>query len=470
MSSLRARIREEDGIALASVLAVMLASLALATAAAVATVGSLSGTNRESDSKAALTAADTGLNQALIRQNVIAGGDPTTNACLEEGTDGFLFWQRPEVDGWCAAVEGSIAGSTYSYRTKPSTDGTMLIASTGTSDGVNRRLLASTVNSGGSGTFADASLIGKEWLNLESNTIAWTGVASDGWINLKATGVGKICGTASTGIGGTLTIKGVEQTGTTHSGGGDCSGAPTNPPYGYSPIRPVALPAVQQGDVQTVNDNCRISVLIGGAPCADSTAVDVIGGKPSNVRWSGNGLTERELELKPNTSLTLGGGNYSFCRLVLNSNSTLFIAAGATARIFFDSPENCNQSDRVTQIELNSNSQIATTSSDPTSLAILFVGSDQLETNAQLNSNLQPNESCQNDFIIYAPKTKIDINSNVKFCGAIAGLTVNLAANVEISSTDSVQDFQVPGAGPHYTVERLIECSATAGAEPDSSC
>ena len=57
------------------------------------------------------------------------------------------------------------------------------------------------------------------------------------------------------------------------------------------------------------------------------------------MTWSAG---TRQLTIDHNSSLTLTGHMYSFCKLTLNSNSAIYIAAGQTVNIYFDSPEHCN--------------------------------------------------------------------------------------------------------------------------------
>ena len=119
---------------------------------------------------------------------------------------------------------------------------------------------------------------------------------------------------------------------------------------------------------------------------------------------------------------------------------------------------------------MRSDSRITTTSGDPTHLAMLFVGSDTLATTINLNSNSQVNNDCANEFVIYAPNTDIDIDSNAVYCGAIAGKTLHLDSNAELRSDDRSKDFIVPGAGPHHVGERYVECTGAGASPPDSGC
>lgn len=437
----RYSLRGEAGFAIPTVIAVMTVGLAFASVASVAAVNSLRGTNRDEDSKRALAAADAGVSAALVRQNTIAGTG--SSSCLEPGTGGMLVGSSPEVDGWCAPVTGAIDSATYSYRTVANPDGTMQVVSTGSSDDATRRVMVDASSASGSNVFADATVIGRDWIHMDSNARVHADVGTNGSVTLDSNA--KLCGAASVGVG-----QGVYTSSNARHGGSGC--AQSSYPVVQSPL---SLAPVQQGDVATNNSNGRFF------------SQDLIGGNANKVEWS---ASARELVLKSNVSLTLGGSNYSFCRLELNSNSSLYIAAGATVRIFFDSPEACGYGNGVKQFEMKSNSRMRATSGNATHVSLLFVGSDVIDTEIELHSNSQPNEDCSSEFVIYAPKMSIEMDSNVTYCGAIAGKSLDLDSNSQIVSGGEITNFELPGAGPHYVADRFVECTAAAGTVPSEGC
>jgi hypothetical protein len=85
----------------------------------------------------------------------------------------------------------------------------------------------------------------------------------------------------------------------------------------------------------------------------------------------------RELFIDGSTSVTLGGSIYSFCKLTMRSNSNLFVAPNAKVTIYFDSPEACGYADGVTQLDMSSNTRITSSTGNPVSVAMLFVGSEK---------------------------------------------------------------------------------------------
>jgi hypothetical protein len=427
----------EDGFATIAVIGVMTVALAFTGVAAIASVTTLRGSVRDEDSKLALAAADAGSVAAIAHQNSIAASieDP----CLQPGTGGVLVNVAPGADGWCPPVTGSVDGATYSYQVTTDPGGALRIVSVGSSDDVNRRIELRASDSAGSNVFADATLIGLDWINMDSNAVAEAGAATDGSISLNSNS--QLCGSASVGIGG-------EVNGSSQHRDFDCLSPP--PPVTEEPL---TLAPVQQGDVVTNNSNDRFFEQ------------DLIGGQQSRVVWDPDART---LELKSNVSLTLGGSNYSLCKLKLGSNSTIYIAEGADVRVFFDAPENCGG--ETVPLEMHSNSRIIATGGDATKVALLFVGSDVISTTIKLSSNSQPSGDCSSEFVVYAPKTDIDVNSNVTYCGAIAGQSVNVDSNSVIESQQEATSFQLPGAGPHYTVDRFVECTTTSPGTTGEGC
>jgi hypothetical protein len=211
----------------------------------------------------------------------------------------------------------------------------------------------------------------------------------------------------------------------------------------------VDLPLVNQGNVATVNSNGRFFT--------------------QNIRSSDRVTWDsatRTLAMRSNSSLTLGGGNYSFCRLTMESNTTMYIAAGAEVRVYFDSPENCNQSDGIVQMDLSSNSQITKTSGSAAEAAFLFVGSPSLSTAANLSSNTT---LCNFEVVLYGPLTDFDLDSNTNVCGGIAGKTVHMDSNSHVGQHPGTENFELPMSA-HFAPTRYVECGPSATGLPNGGC
>jgi prepilin-type N-terminal cleavage/methylation domain-containing protein len=154
----------------------------------------------------------------------------------------------------------------------------------------------------------------------------------------------------------------------------------------------------------------------------------------SNNPWS---ASQRSLTINSGTTVTLSGTNYLLCRLTLNGGS-LVVASGANVRLYFDNPGNC-QGSPSQQLVVNASSSINANAGTGNSLALLFIGSASQSTSAVINSQGLVNSTCTKPFAVYAPLTDLTVNSQGKFCGAIA------AKSLMVSSQGRVDG--APGAG-----------------------
>lgn len=437
---LETRLGHESGFAVPTVLFVVMAAFALVSVGSLTTIKAQSGVVRDQDTKSAFAAADAGANQALLHYNRIL---TTASApCLVPGTGGVLVAQKPAGwqpgTSWCPAVSGSVAEGTFAYgsftyQARPGTTGGLEIVSTGQADGVSRRIEL-TSKPGSNNPFSSFGVIGRDGISLASNTQIDANVATNGSITTASNSL-VACDTAQVGVNGTAG-----------------NGVQCQETHGT-----IILPPVLQGDAATVNDNGRIT---------DGSDVRT---NLSDTAWNS---TSRQLNLNTNSSITLGGSRYSFCKLTLNSNSALYVANGATVQIFFDSPEACGLPSGTTQLDMQSNTRITGTSGLSPSLQLLFVGSTGTpfrQTKITLNSNTQvSNTNCEQQFILYAPLTDISMDSNSGYCGAIAGKSLTLSSNTVISSDPNAANFNLPGVP--YLVDHFVECSTAATGSPDAGC
>jgi hypothetical protein len=422
------RLREQSGFAVPTVLLATVAAFGLATAAVVASVNSQHGVVRDQDAKQALAAAEAGVSEALLNFNRIGHTSPI---CVVGTLTG----------GWCQVGARSlpgVSGASYSYavRLGSPSEREIEIVSTGKSDGVTRRVDL-TARSAPLHPFADANVIGLDHITIESQATVTADVATNGDVSVGSSAELN-CDYAQVGEGHSI-----------YGSGATC----------ISTEGTVSLPPINQGDVATNNNNSLFSTTTyysGRAPNWDPTT--------------------RHLDLRSNTTITLPSGNYSLCKLTTSANNNIFVAAGATVRIYFDAPEDCPGlagENPAVQLDMHSNSRFTTTGGSPSSFALLFVGSDSWDTQINLSSNTQvPTGACEQDFVVYAPRTDINMASNSTFCGGIAGKSILLNANADIFTNELAGNFEPPNDVPwHYAAEEFIECSSTAtSSSPDSGC
>jgi hypothetical protein len=433
--ALGGRLSSERGIAVPMVMFLVIAAFATASVAVVSSVRAQQGTSRDLDTKDALAVAEAGAHQALFRYNAVAA-DQT---CVAPQT---------LSGGWCTAATGALPdGGTFTYWVRP-TDGMIEVVSQATKDGVTRRLDLEAHSAAGQQPYVDFGVIGLNSINLDANAEIVADTATNGDITLLSNS--ELCGDAQVGVGHGVHLSGNAQ----HLCGGVLQGE-------------VTLPSVNQGDVRTNNDNDNFF------------ASTPINGARNRVCWNGfngNGQAStdcgsRELVITHNSELTLPSGNYSFCRVRLLQNSALYIASGATVRIYFDSPEACGYGSGVKQLELDSNADLTANGvSSAVDVALLFVGSETRQTLIDLASNTAVEGLCQQDFVVYAPRSDLVMRANSSYCGAIAAKTIYINSNSNITITASAQEFELPNSPPHYVIDRYVECGGPATTAPDSSC
>ncbi len=465
VTGMRSLAGGQRGFAVPTVMFMLLAAFSVVSIGVVASIQAQSGSVRDQQTKSALTSAEAGISQALLHYN----GDftpPASQPCLVP-SGSFVGAAGVQSGGWCAAVTGSDGAGTFTYQVKP-TAGTIEVVSSGNVSGVTRRVDVIAKSVSGQQVFLDAGVKTQNGINLDANAAIHSGSATGGDLTLASNS--KQCGLASVGVGHHLTTAGnaayYQQMGCTTQ---------LNPSSVTQ--QDITLPPVNQGDAATHNDNVRITNAVAAN---GPSPKDLISGNKSDVTWN---ATTRQLTVKNNSSLTLTGQTYSFCKLTLKSNSALYIAAGQTVNIYFDSPEHCDVPPGTlpvddsrhpelgtTQMDLASNSRITSATGTPAKVAIYFVGSQTRLTNLLMSSNTQIAGSCVQNFIIYAPLTHIELNSNSQYCGALAGQSLHMDSNAEIFTDTDSQAFVLPGTAPHYAVSQFVECTAASASPPNTGC
>jgi Tfp pilus assembly protein PilX len=434
----RVGLLAESGFALPTVLFLVLAGFAIASAAVTAALGGQRGTSRDYDTKDALGVAEAGVEQTLERYNLSTTTPPCTTGCTGTLSNGGTYTT------WTRLTAHSCPGGPHDV---------LEVVSQGTADGVTRRVYTQANSASNECPFLDAGVIGLNSIHMDSNASITADVASNGNVVMDANA--NLIGCAQVGEGYAVTGAGVD--------GWTCG---TGPVYGTT-----SLPAVNQGDVDINNQNSTLLAHVGGQKASD---VCYNGFQADGAATTACGT--RELLLNGNATLTLTSGNYSLCRMELLSNSAIYIAAGAIVRIFFDSPEACGYdtgSPGTTQLRLDSNTRITVNGGGTAgNVALLFVGSDDIDTSIVLASNTLAQNACNQDFVVYAPRTDVELRSNSYYCGAIAGKTIEVDSNSAIQTSNNASDFDIDAGGDHYYAEEFRECTgaASAYASPFDRC
>lgn len=427
------------------------ASLGLAGAAVMSSVDAQQGTHRDSDSKNAIAAADAGASVALLRLNRYANALTTSTPCL--GLSGeTLVLTGPAADGWCPAIEGTVGGSSYVYRTTPLViGGTMSVVATGTSGNVSRRIAISFKATTVGSVLSAAGLIGEDSISLENSVDVQVNIGTNGDVILNNSA--SICGNIRHGVG-----KGV----TYENSSKQCSGYSTTEGNVTLPSVSTFIPT----DIATNNSNYRlVKCTSSNPPTPTGCGSDTYIGKSGSWPWD---PTKREIVIGNSASLTLGGGDYFICRLWLVNSSQLIIAAGAHVRIFFDTPENC-PGVSTTQIELGNSAGITATGYNPEKGQFDMPGFYLLGSTSTPTYVKFVNSSAANEMVLYAPNSHISLENSGTFKGVIAGKTVTLGNSVKIEQDEGFEPPQIGGA-TLYERQSYVECTGATASPPNANC
>ena len=148
-------LRDERGIALPVALAVLFVVAGLATVAVRAAITADHQTFRDRNAKAAIQAAVSGIQEAVYETNLM---QPVASQCVTKDSNGQLTVGGVGGSGWCAATSEDLGnGASYTEQVSSGTTITVnsvtvvqrKVASTGTANGVVRRIRSNQTRGGG---------------------------------------------------------------------------------------------------------------------------------------------------------------------------------------------------------------------------------------------------------------------------------------------------------------------------------
>ena len=443
-TTLRA-LSDQRGIVLPITLMMTLLISSLGLVAARAGIVSTHVTQRDANTKRAVAAAAAGIKAAIYETNM---AQPSVSQCVtKNATTGALGKTAVNASGWCpqALTEDLGDGASYSVQVSSSSNLTIngavtarrRIVSTGTVNGLKRRVATYVTSATGAPIFASGAAIRSDQsLDITNNVQINGGVASNGNVNLFNSV--EICGNATAGPGKRVSF---------------ANSAALCPGYVDS-VAPTtfSLPVVDQGNATTVNDNARIGT-------ADPWV---------NQGTSSWDPSTRVLDLRNQAQLTLSGNVYSFCRLILNNNSQLMIASrtpGTAVRIYMDSPEHCGAG--TGSIDLRNNSTILNLNPMPTTLQIYSMGSPTMGTQVNFDNSFDSDLN----IVINAPYSSINVRNNVHLTGAIQAKAINLSNHASVTWHDDAGTLSSGSVFRVYRRQDWIDCLPTpTAAAPDSGC
>jgi Tfp pilus assembly protein PilX len=453
-----ARLRCERGIALATALAALAVTGVLSASFAAAAVR-LSGTSDGSrDDKRALAAADAGLEAAVARLNATptqvqnkcfttAFVDPVGGVCPAQGPEemgngaNFTYRVTPVLttDGVCAGVpltNASVATGGVN------TVAQRCVTSVGVANGRTRRVQARVASYEGAPVFPKPGILGLNSVAAGNNVNIGGYIGTNGQVTL---GTNAAVQTVELGPGAPNPIIG--------------GGATIQQVYHRSQAEGnFVLAPIDFGNSASTNNNLRIS-----------SGLDTNSGPLS--------YTHATRDLSVGGSLTLGGGTYNFCRLTMNNNTQINVAAGARIRIFIDSPDRPGSGcipAGMTAAQARAagygsmslgNAAVFSNTNREDSLQIYIYGwNDGTQT-------IQFNNTAVLKAAIYAPQTTIVFNNSAQLYGGIVAGGIDFRNGGTFTWGAALSELRGDMVA-HYVRTAWTECrrQPTVATDPRSGC
>ena len=446
------RLGNERGVALPVALAVLMAVAGLATVAARAAIVSNNQSFRDNNAKRGVQAANAGLQAALYQINLM---QPSSTQCVQKAaSDGALSNAALQADNWCLAQTEDLGdGASNSFQVSSPvvvTTSTGLsaeqrkIVSLGTVNGVRRRAVV-TINAGrGAPVFPPGyTVVVRDSVDMKNNASITGHVGSNGTITFKNNTT--LCGNATAGPGKAKPVFGSNTT--------RCPGDQTGNAAEPFDLQPVDLSLVKPPNT---NDNGRLSPLNGAGKDTCSNCNKVIWNSSTKV-----------LTIQNNGVLNLGGSNYLFCRLDVQSGGRIQIPSRSTPmRIYMDTPESCGGTAGMGSVIWDG--QLVNLYSPPHALLIMVAGSSTKSTLVDL-----PTNDATSPMGIYAPNSTVNMKNNVQFRGAVVAKSLTLMNNAHFTWDDSINGLLSDSGIRFYqfATGSYKECTgAPTTAVPDSGC
>jgi Tfp pilus assembly protein PilX len=152
---------------------------------------------------------------------------------------------------------------------------------------------------------------------------------------------------------------------------------------------------------------------------------------PSSVWERGNmsyNASNKQLTVNY-SSLTLEGTKpYYLCQLVLAGGSSLYAGSGKSITIYFAPPSSCPGLNGAAQLQIANGTYVyADASNGP---KFLFVGSQETPSSSKIEF---AGGAKSEQFVVYAPYSKIIANNGIEMTGAIIGNTLELQGGASIN-------------------------------------
>ena len=453
----RARLREEDGIAIVSSIQI-LSILTLFIVAGLGSSLSLSSTTKHDyEAKNALAAALSGLDVARYRLEQVnpANGLCMTDSAVATGSGGA-------ATGECPAYVGDLGnGTTYGYYVTPAVTGGTCAGQTvpadtstyrcvtayGAADGATRRAQALMRRAPvTTSLFPFNGMLGLDGVSInESNHGTVNGlVGSNGAFSLSN------CSGTSDGV--------TWMPGPSASMAESCSGTPTSQPPASTAWTLSPLASFFSG-TESLNDNATVFGAASGFDYDPAT---------------------REVRDTNNATLILNGPNprtgsgglwtFNFCKLNFTHVTMIRLLDGATARFLIDSNQRpgsgCGTGAQMnmTAVSAMNVNPVTGLPGDPTQLQFFFYGTGEANVNNKSGFSAA----------FYGPDAILKATNDTTWIGAIAAKSIQATNGLNFTSGDvsSIVGGGVTSQPWTRTVPGFVECrtQATVAGDPESGC
>jgi hypothetical protein len=445
--ALRELRASERGFALPVTIVVVFIGLGLAAVPVLASINAQHGDSHNQGSNQALAAAEAGANLALLRQSQLVASTTTAKPCV--GLNGTTLEAKEMIASgaeasWCAPVTLTASsspapptGTEVVYRVMPcfhqtgansgcsslvscettakpyseTTENLVKVVSEGkaTVGGgtITARVAVSSCSKQETTTtkketetpapniFAGGQVVGIESLTMSNDAqVHHGGAGSNGPVSLE--GSANVCGTVKYGT----TIK---ATNGSENGPGNCGSEPRTLVKGTTEFPLVTIPA----EVETTN--------------GDSTLSNV----SNTVAWN---ASNKSLVVQNGGTLTLTSNTpYLLCSFEVTGGGVLRAAEGVKVRIYFEPPSKCAGLNGNPQLRIwNGGHVYADSGNGPVFLLVGSTGTPASVVELQGGSN-------NDQMVIYAPQSTVNVANGITMNGVLVGRTLNLAGGADIN-------------------------------------
>jgi hypothetical protein len=478
LHSLLGRLRREDGIVLPTTIMVIAVALILVGVAAANVQFSGDSANTDRRAKRAQQAADAGVAAAVNRINRLDlthgfNNQPGALQCVSVGATGTLSIYALDLSPskpWCAPVTENLGnGDSYTYSMKPNAQPAgsfttqWTVVSTGTAGGVRRRVIVDAAAQTGAPLFADeAAVQSLADLNVTNTSQIIGNAESNGDIIFTQSANQPCPSEARAGLGKQVKVD-------ANRTNAICAARNLTKVLELSPKTP---PSSFDGNARLCSIECS----------------------PTGVVWQ-PGI--RRLLINGG-AVTFNSGDYSFCQFETQNQSQIYIAKGATVRIWIDSPENCNYTTKVTSpapgydptkdsiggITLSNKTTITNLNgSDPRNLQLYVAGSTTpgVCTSFQSGGTLPTPYRCvvslgnnnTSYLVLHAPNSAVLLNNSVDLHGSLAARQIWLTNSAKVTYDQLVREVPGDDIYPVFKVTGYRECNPTvtaAASSADTGC